>query len=415
MDMNSVRKAGVGLALGMEPNAMNAAKITSADSENHNKHARNTHIMMTQLVARCIHLALTKELNIQGDPAAEETGEVVPRPQKKSKRSKSQEASDYKLSDLLEDTEEKCHLHTGIIRQGRRPIHQSLHIDNDLLLNGAGSTIVNKIYAGADVTAGEWLQLGYVVDMPLSQEGSWLRVAIPDPTTKTFLINWIYIPYGSMLIRSMALLHGGHYGDPGNCRYHGTFTMHETPLDTKKLGHIDRMDKSKKLNYTDWGLVWHADIPAVGYEEDGYNRITCKKWSAAKKGGSTYFNSFVKPNMNHKVGLNILKNLSPGEGLVTAIKKKAKFSMRGKFKLGSALVGDAGGGDDDDDDDDDDGKDGGTPGGTQQSRGDEEDEDDADQDRKPKALPRAIFEAIKQEGGKDADTDTDGGAHMMDV
>jgi hypothetical protein len=322
MDMNSVKKAGVDLSVGMEPNQMNAAGLTSGDSENHNKHARNAHLQMTDLVARCIHAALSRELKKE-EEGLQDTKEEQPPPQKKERRSNPKQTTRYKLSHLLNNPTDNCHLHTGIIRQGRNPIHQSLHIDNPLIIDNEQASIVNKIYEGEEeVTAAEWLQLGYVVDMPLSQEGSWLRVAVPNPEKKMFIMHWIYIPYGSMLIRSMALLHGGHYGDPGNCRYHGTFTMFDTIIETKILGHIDQMCKSKKMDYSEWGLAWNTNIPPEGYGPDGYRRIKCERWKTAKTRGSFYFHRWVKPQMNHPFGLNILKNLSPGEGLVPEMKKK---------------------------------------------------------------------------------------------
>ena len=59
-------------------------------------------------------------------------------------------------------------------------IHQELHIDDaDLIENGG---ILEKVVKGDldQIKAREWLEAGYVVDMPLSDEGSWLRIGVFD-------------------------------------------------------------------------------------------------------------------------------------------------------------------------------------------------------------------------------------------
>jgi hypothetical protein len=72
----------------------------------------------------------------------------------------------------------KCWLDTGLLKSGIRTTHQELHVDNPAVLE---NKTVHKIWKGESLSADDYLKLGYVVDLPLSQEGLWLRVAVPDP------------------------------------------------------------------------------------------------------------------------------------------------------------------------------------------------------------------------------------------
>ena len=303
------RTAGMGGREGdpMRPNDMNEANISSADSTLHNKFGRNSHLLMTDLVARSIYDAVFNTYGPDGDDDEDEgetqTGAVK-----------------TLLKELLVDESwEKCALHSGTIRQPKAPIHQGLHLDNNLCLQ---DPIVKKIMMQEEISAEEWVKLGYVVDLPLSQEGLWLRVAIPDPVASTFFMHWVYVPYGSMLIRSMALLHSGHYGSPGNCRYHATFTPKSTDLHTEELAYLARMREGVVCDFSEWNLKWSPNIPREGWTAGGYKRIKCKEWNTDKRIGTTYFTNYIQKMMIHPFGKNILQNLSPYTLLVKLDEEK---------------------------------------------------------------------------------------------
>jgi hypothetical protein len=125
----------------------------------------------------------------------------------------------------------------GIIKTGMKAVHQDIHIDNRDLL---GKTFLENVIAGDydKISDESWLKGGYVVDMPLSSEGSWLRVALPDKGKEEFILQWVYIPFGSFLIRSMALFHSGHYGSPGNTRFHSVNFLKGDETNTAQLGYL---------------------------------------------------------------------------------------------------------------------------------------------------------------------------------
>jgi len=291
-----------------EPDDMHKADLVSADSDLHSKLGRNATLMMTDLITRAVQAAVSYKIE-EGRQEAEglEVHQKLP-----------------SLDELL-NTKAKCVLNTGIIRQGAHPIHQSLHLDNANLLD---DDTVKRFYSGEELTPQEWLKLGFVIDMPLSKEGLWIRVAPPCAKERVFSMHWVYVPYGSMLIRSMALLHSGHYGSPGNCRYHGTFTVAHTDLDTKHLGFLTQMTKGRVCDFSDWSLEWSPNIPEEGRSADGYRHLVCKEWTKAKGNGQSYYNKYVKCLLNvFDIGKNILKNLNPYVGLEIQPRVRVKFDL----------------------------------------------------------------------------------------
>jgi hypothetical protein len=55
----------------------------------------------------------------------------------------------------------------------------------------------------------------------------------------------VFIPFGSCLIRSASVFHSGHYGLPGNTRFHAIlFIKEHTRMNTRVLGYLrDHLDK----------------------------------------------------------------------------------------------------------------------------------------------------------------------------
>lgn len=144
---------------------------------------------------------------------------------------------------------------TGLIKSGGTVVHQDLHVDDVKVMNGTimKNNMNNKV---GDITPKEWLHTGYVIDMPLSKQGSWLRVGIacPKDNEGEMTPDYIYIPFGSMLLRSTTLFHGGHFGSPGNTSFHGSLHDPNYDIDTKNVHYLRDMKDTKmgkwKLNCT---------------------------------------------------------------------------------------------------------------------------------------------------------------------
>jgi hypothetical protein len=178
----------------------------------------------------------------------------------------------------------------GIIRTGKSPAHQDLHIDDSSLLGPEKSPLLRRMHTNPSSVAPEdWLKTGYVIDLPLSREGSWVRIAVPIPGTKAFKLILVFIPFGSCLIRSASVFHSGHYGLPGNTRFHATlFIKGHTRMNTRVLGYLrDHLDKESGFLGEKWKLFWAGDN---SYAAEDVHLL--KKWPALKKQGTVYFQDF---------------------------------------------------------------------------------------------------------------------------
>jgi hypothetical protein len=191
--------------------------------------------------------------------------------------------------------QEKIAFYPGILKTGRREVHQALHIDNRDLM---GSPFLERILGGdyESITDKEWLNGGYVIDLPLSAEGSWLRVAIPDATKKKFTIEWVFIPFGSFVIRSAALFHSGHYGSPGNTRFHAVVFVSGTKTNTSELGYIEALGKGWRTAHgtiglsvaCEWEVSWNESVDHVCRNANQARSYTNDEVRRRKKAGTTY-------------------------------------------------------------------------------------------------------------------------------
>jgi hypothetical protein len=168
---------------------------------------------------------------------------------------------DKDLDHLVSDAPgflDRIGISSGIIRTGKSAGHQDLHIDDGSLPKKDGGDLLSRMQLSpGSVSPEEWLKAGYLIDMPLSKEGSWIRLAVPDPNGgKHFMIFYHFIPFGAMLIRSMAVFHSGHYGSPGNTRLHAVlFVKGESKIDTKALGYLRPIIQDAP-QFKDWSVGW---------------------------------------------------------------------------------------------------------------------------------------------------------------
>jgi hypothetical protein len=175
----------------------------------------------------------------------------------------------------------------GIIKSGDRGVHQDLHVDNPNIIK---TRLMSKILGNKtdSLSSKDWLAGGYVIDMPLSREGAWLRIAVPDSKKKTFRIKWMYIPFGSFVIRSMTLFHSGHYGSPGNTRFHALAFPLGTTTASKNLGYL-RSLCHKGGKGDGWKYIWDADVAFKHQGADGYVDYTNPQIRQQKALGTKYF------------------------------------------------------------------------------------------------------------------------------
>jgi hypothetical protein len=253
--------------------------------------------------------------------AKEEGGAEDTTERRRSMRNADKEEINFSLQEMgVENFQQfKYYLDTGILKQGKKPVHQALHLDDNVM----DWDIAKRIWLGEEVSAEEWLKCGYVIDLPLSEEGSWLRVAIPNLKKKTFDMDWVFIPYGSFLIRSVALFHSGHYGSPGNTRFHATFSVQDTSLHTSNLTYFRGMGGIPE--FENWKLRWNPHVPKTCRGPDGYTRYTNKHIRSHKRRGTMYFNQAIEP-LGNIYYPDILKNLSIYKEIPVPVVKKERRS-----------------------------------------------------------------------------------------
>ena len=203
------------------PAQLRAAKRTSADSKWLENSGRHGILHLAKLVRRCLGHVLATGSDPTGETLMDDENGMEVAQEVEGGEGEPDEKINFSFQEFA-DGKVEYHLDSGIIKQCPEPALQAVHIDDSSIL---GWNITRNIWLGGPVTAEEWLHCGYVIDLPLSKEGLWLRVAVPDPQNKVFVMDWVFVPFGSFLVRSMALWHSGHAGSPGNTRFHATFTV----------------------------------------------------------------------------------------------------------------------------------------------------------------------------------------------
>ena len=121
-----------------------------------------------------------------------------------------------------------------------------------------------------------------------------MRIAVPKPEQKRFVVDYVHVPFGSFIIRSGALFHSGHYGSPGNTRLHSIVFDMDSQTNTKNLGYMDRI--TRELG---WETVWADDILKSSEDSEADFTLaehvmdyTNKVIGGRKRSGTGYFNSF---------------------------------------------------------------------------------------------------------------------------
>ena len=237
------------------------------------------------------------------------------------------------LGERLQLEISQCHQPwTGQLQSGTTSSHQDLHTDNIkcATMDHFEEAVLGDNYRA--VTADDWLRFGYVVDLPLSKEGSVVRIACPDPKTKTFIMKYVYVPFGSMFVRSQALVHSGHYGNPGNIRLHivvsqkGNEPVTDTLLHFRELGYFVRggfrsLDDEGKTadpkldGLKDWKLQWDFGVSEVMKLPNGI--ISNPKWGKIRGSKAKYWDIIFSNPGNRTISTNMYAAvLNPMETLV---------------------------------------------------------------------------------------------------
>jgi hypothetical protein len=218
---------------------------------------------------------------------------------------------------------------SGIIKTGSSSFHQDLHIDNGDLLNK--EVYERMVKDPHSVSPTEWLEAGYVIDLPLSKEGCWIRIAVP--VRDDIVMTYVYIPFGSMGIRPMCLQHSGHYGSPGNTRFHATFYIRgKTEHNTKELGYLHKLLADKNGPFGKHVLQWSPEYyqQPMAPLKDPSKLVVLFKDGDKRSLGTNYWQMITKHKSDYICLLTYLLNPSDEKARAHARKLIFKRSVGSK-------------------------------------------------------------------------------------
>ena len=175
-----------------------------------------------------------------------------------------------------------------MLKTGKMEIHQEVHIDDlDLIVQG---DLLRKVGTNEEdsATSEELLLAGYVVDVPLSFKGSWIRVGIWNADDGIVEMVPVHVPFGSVLVRCNTLPHSGNYGSPGNTRFHAQLRIvrKDTRSDNKRLGYIRMMNTYMNdlvRSEDGWKVKWEST-----FQDEANRPVESSRWSkfASKRAGT---------------------------------------------------------------------------------------------------------------------------------
>jgi hypothetical protein len=122
-------------------------------------------------------------------------------------------------------------------------------------------------------------------------------------------MDWVFIPYGSFLIRSVTLFHSGHYGSPGNTRFHATFSLKNTAVHSNNLTYFRDLGDTQPA-FAGWKLRWHPKVPEDCRSPDGYSRYHTARTRNYKIFGTNYLEQVVRPATRNRLYNDVLRNLN---------------------------------------------------------------------------------------------------------
>jgi hypothetical protein len=146
---------------------------------------------------------------------------------------------------------------------------------------------------------------------------------------------YVYIPFGSMGIRPMCLQHSGHYGSPGNTRFHATFYIRgKTEHNTKELGYLHKLLADKKGPFGKHALQWSREYyqQPMAPLKDPSKLVALFKDAEKKSLGTNYWQMITKHKSDYICLLTYL--LNPSDEAARAHARKLIF----KRSVGSKKV-----------------------------------------------------------------------------
>ena len=188
-------------------------------------------------------------------------------------------------------SEDNMELYTGLIRTGRVPVHQAIHVDDGGIYDCKPKGVVTlrnflkgdhgRLYSRQGLL--DLMTAGWVIDTPLVPSGSYIRVAVPVPPDPEkegdqgkFVMKYIHVQYGEILVRSVYLPHSGSYGHMGESRLHGMYVhKQEHMVNDNGLGYLSYLAHGPAIGglIGNWKLEWDPSYSEKEKTPDFFKEI----------------------------------------------------------------------------------------------------------------------------------------------
>jgi hypothetical protein len=155
--------------------------------------------------------------------------------------------------------------------------------------------------------------------MPLSREGTLLRIAVPKLNQEfvnnagakcvrdIFEMDVVLIPFGSMLVRSKCLIHSGFYDSPGNTRFCATLQSKNRTLSEKILPFSEII---KHNDFGQWTLQWSKEVHTHYQSANNLYSLTNKDMAQKRKDNKRCWKEFIQYDFDQLNTLVLMTNPS---------------------------------------------------------------------------------------------------------
>ena len=150
-------------------------------------------------------------------------------------------------------------VYDGVLRTPKSGgIHQEFH--NDTMFFESFASFKSKALTGEAVSPSESLKYGWVLHMPLTPKGLIVRIVVKDPEKKQFVVKYVKVPFGSVLLLRADVIHSGHYGFPEDFRYHAVLVKKGQKCALSKLRYFRFFLNDYKDKFEGWTIKWDDGI-----------------------------------------------------------------------------------------------------------------------------------------------------------
>jgi hypothetical protein len=140
-------------------------------------------------------------------------------------------------------------LYASVISSFGDAYNQQLHVDEsasfDYALKLMKETELNEEGKEVPVLHHRPYKVGYILFLPLSEEGMAIRALIPCKDYKTLTLKNLKIPFGAALLLRADIFHGGCYGNVGNTRFQALLSVDDIDYSQSSIKYLSRGEIKK--------------------------------------------------------------------------------------------------------------------------------------------------------------------------